>query len=163
MCKTWGPTYLSGDVGEMNRCGSWLMWDGWLKRQRCICTILSCVHDFNAYGRPASIMPPTCIIKAWIYLLDRSARRLLKRIRVSTRTIRLFFSSMPSFVFYRLLSRAFTLLILYPPYSLLHSLALCSLSYPTHLPFVVLCYRILIVLHLSCIHDLPSSAISRHV
>lgn len=54
------------------------------------------------------------------------------------------------------LSRAFTLLILYPPYpySLLNSLAICLLSYPTHLPFVVLCYRILIVLHHTCIHDL---------
>lgn len=61
--------------------------------------------------------------------MDRSSRRLSE---MDQQGLLGYSSPQYHLLFYiGYLSRAFTLLILYTPYSLLHSLPICSLSYPT--------------------------------
>ena len=102
-----------------------------------ISTILSCDHDSNAYNMPTSSIE-------------------------SDSFNRDYYSPHCHLLFYiGYLSRAFTLLILYPPYSLLESKRSLFVRCHTHLPFVVLRYRIPSLCYIICIHDLPSSAMFR--
>jgi hypothetical protein len=119
-----------------------LMWDGWEKKWRFASLwFCHCDYDLNVFHRPTNSILPTCIITTYH---QRSVLVPQRACLSQTEQFQQVILLIPIFVSHPLfISCPHTLYIHhYSPPESIHSLATCSLSYPSFVRFLLSFYAI---------------------